>query len=177
MKYSQVVAQVLNAMDTSKKRNRILTGLAAAVIVVAAASATLRTRGAVGGSTFGSEGELVVHTNPGCGCCIKWIIHMRAAGFEVRRDAQVPGAVRRRHGVPAELNSCHTAVIDGYVIEGHVPAEVVARLLRERPNIAGIAVAGMPIGSPGMEHLTVREDYDVVGFAADGQTHVYEAIR
>ena len=95
---------------------------------------------------------LVVHKHPSCGCCGLWIDHMREAGFEVQvHDHQDMGPVKQRVGVPYAKGSCHTAEIDGYFIEGHVPAADVTRLLAERPDARGLTVPGMPAGSPGME--------------------------
>jgi hypothetical protein len=101
--------------------------------------------------------------------------HLREKGFTVdARDVADLTAVKRKHGVPAALESCHTGLIDGYVIEGHVPADVIDQLLRERPKIAGLAVPGMPLGSPGMEAPGQKpERYDVVAFDARGGTRVY----
>ena len=93
-----------------------------------------------------------VYKSPTCGCCGEWVKHMRAAGFRVEtHDIANVGPVRRRYGVPDRLASCHTAVVDGYAIEGHVPASDIRRLLRERPKVTGLAVPGMVVGSPGME--------------------------
>ena len=95
---------------------------------------------------------MTVHKDPSCGCCGAWVEHVRAAGYEARVvEVQAINAVKARLGVPPELRSCHTAEIDGYLLEGHVPAEAIARLLAERPKARGLAVPGMPIGSPGME--------------------------
>jgi hypothetical protein len=95
---------------------------------------------------------VTVYKSPTCGCCTKWADHMEAAGFPVETvDVADLSAVKAEHGIPAEFGSCHTAVVGGYAIEGHVPAEDVKRLLAERPNAAGLAVPGMPTGSPGME--------------------------
>lgn len=98
------------------------------------------------------SGLLVVHKNPSCGCCVVWIEHMRQAGFAVEvRDHDDMGPIKQRAGVPYAKGSCHTAEIDGYFIEGHVPAGDVKRLLAERPDARGLTVPGMPAGSPGME--------------------------
>jgi hypothetical protein len=95
---------------------------------------------------------LLVYKSPGCGCCGEWEKHMRAHGFAVEsRLADDIAGVKRRLGVPDALASCHTAVVAGYVVEGHVPAQDVRRLLRERPRAIGLAVPGMPAGAPGME--------------------------
>lgn len=95
---------------------------------------------------------LVVHKHPSCGCCGLWIDHMREAGFQVQvQDHEDMGPIKERVGVPYAKGSCHTAEIDGYFIEGHVPAADVKRLLAERPEARGLTVPGMPAGSPGME--------------------------
>ena len=101
--------------------------------------------------------------------------HLREKGFQVdARDVADVSAVKRKHGVPASVESCHTALVDGYVIEGHVPADVIDRLLRERPKLAGLAVPGMPVGSPGMEAPGHKaERYDIVAFDTRGGTRVY----
>jgi hypothetical protein len=95
---------------------------------------------------------VTVHKSPYCGCCVKWIEHMQAAGFEVEvvnTDDMTP--VKQRVGIPPGKGSCHTAEVGGYFVEGHVPADDVKRLLAEKPAARGIVVPGMPIGSPGME--------------------------
>ena len=98
-------------------------------------------------------GPLVtVYKSPTCGCCGKWVEHLRQAGLQVEvRETGNLDAVKQQLGVPRKLGSCHTATVGGYIIEGHVPAAQVQRLLREKPPVAGIAVPGMPVGSPGME--------------------------
>ena len=113
---------------------------------------------------------MIVHYDPGCGCCGAWVAHMRDAGFTVEtRATSRMNSIKARLGVPAELTSCHTAEIAGYVVEGHVPADAVKRLLQERPEAVGISVPGMPIGSPGMEVPGVDDElYDVVLFAGSG---------
>src|SRR5205807_7883458 len=108
-------------------------------------------------------------------CCSKWVEHVQAAGFRVIvHDTTNVSAVKQRYGVPASLTSCHTAVVEGYVIEGHVPADVIKRLLRERPEIAGVAVPGMPQGSPGMESDAPARYY-ILTFDKNGATSVYGA--
>lgn len=109
-----------------------------------------------------------------CGCCGHWITHLRQAGFRVT-VADVPDVTpyARRLGVPDHLRSCHTASVGGYAVEGHVPAADIRRLLRERPAAAGIAVPGMPMGSPGMEHGSHRERYNTVLFTRAGRQSVF----
>jgi hypothetical protein len=101
--------------------------------------------------------------------------HLRAAGFEVKdQNVDALGPIKQRFGVPAALQSCHTAVVDPYVIEGHVPADLIQRLLRERPAVVGLAVPGMPVGAPGMEAPgRPAERYDVLTFDRSGRTTVF----
>lgn len=118
--------------------------------------------------------EITVYKDPQCGCCGKWVEHLEKNGFKVKvynnpRLDQIKAA----NGVPYELGACHTALVDGYVVEGHVPADAIKRLLRERPPIKGIAVAGMPAGSPGMESAR-PQPYDVMSFDGAGKMSVYE---
>lgn len=121
-----------------------------------------------------AAGEITVYKSPTCGCCGKWVDHLKDAGFSVRaEDVRDLNAVKARYGVQPHLASCHTAVVDGYVVEGHVPAASIKRLLRERPAVKGLAVPGMPVGSPGMEGPN-PERYDVVTFDAAGRAAVYE---
>lgn len=120
-------------------------------------------------------GTMVVYKSQFCGCCEKWVDHMRDAGFTVRSvDREDMGAVKQELGVPRELSSCHTAVIDGKVVEGHVPAEEVRRWLDAGAPGAGLAVPGMPAGSPGMPSPT-PEPYDVLTFDRDGSTQVFSS--
>ena len=101
---------------------------------------------------FAEDATVVVHKDPNCGCCSLWVQHLRNAGLAARvEEAADLKIVRARLGVPAALAACHTAEVAGYVLEGHVPVGAVRRLLSERPNAKGLAVPGMPIGSPGME--------------------------
>lgn len=112
-----------------------------------------------------------VYKTPTCGCCTKWIEHLEAAGFDVEFEDQPDlTALKREQGVPSELASCHTALVEGYVLEGHVPASDVRRLLAERPEIDGLAVPDMPLGSPGMEHPdpSRHQPFDVMSFGAGG---------
>jgi hypothetical protein len=117
--------------------------------------------------------EVVVHMSPTCGCCSLWVDHLRENGFTVTtREIRDVRPVKERLGLPHGLGSCHTAEVGGYVVEGHVPAADIRRMLAERPPIAGIAVPGMPMGSPGMEGA-YNDPYDVVSFDHQGNTAVY----
>jgi hypothetical protein len=115
---------------------------------------------------------VVVHKNESCGCCNGWIDHMRQAGFNVEaRNEDDMGPIKTRAGIPAGKGSCHTAIVGGYFIEGHVPAEDIKRLLAEQPDAKGLVLPGMPAGSPGMEMPDGRsEPYTVELVARDGST-------
>lgn len=121
-------------------------------------------------SRGGAPPSVTVYKSPTCGCCTKWVSHLRDAGFAVTavdvRDLQ---RIKTENGVSREISSCHTAVVDGYVLEGHVPATDVLRLLDERPQVTGLTVPGMPIGSPGMEGPN-PERYVVYAFDSRGRT-------
>jgi hypothetical protein len=121
--------------------------------------------------------EIHVFKSPTCGCCNDWIRHLEANGFKVSvTDVPDSRHARARLGMPAKLGSCHTALAAGYVIEGHVPAREIKRLLRERPNALGVSVPGMPIGSPGMDGPEYRgefDPYDVLLVQADGRASVF----
>lgn len=116
-----------------------------------------------------------VYKSPTCGCCSKWVDHLRGHGFVVRvTDTETVEELKTKHGVPRQARSCHTALVGGYVVEGHVPAADIQRLLKERPAVAGIAVPGMPIGSPGMEVAGVKaQSYTVVAFSKDASTRAF----
>ena len=115
-----------------------------------------------------------VYKNPSCGCCGAWADHMRAAGFQVELHAvDFPGAIRRQHGLPDRFASCHTALVDGYVVEGHVPAAEVKRLLATRPQAVGLAVPSMPPSSPGMDVPGRNDPYQVLLVDAQGRETVW----
>ena len=117
---------------------------------------------------------ITVYKTPTCGCCALWVDHMRANGFRVAvTDVAQLAPVKATHGVPGDVATCHTGKIGGYFVEGHVPAEDVRRMLRERPDIIGIAVPGMPQGSPGMEQGGATESYDVIAIGRDGSRKVW----
>jgi len=116
---------------------------------------------------------ITVYKSPTCGCCSKWVRHLQDNGFEVdavnRNDMN---SVKSQAGIPRRLASCHTAIIGGYVVEGHVPAADIKRLLKERPGVTGLTVPGMPMGSPGMEGS--RQDrYNVLTFTRAGDSRVF----
>jgi hypothetical protein len=116
---------------------------------------------------------LTVYKDPSCGCCTKWVKHMSSNGFVVTvRDVSNMDEVKQTTGVPAKLQSCHTGVLGKYVIEGHVPADVVKKYVAGNPTTLGLAVPGMPTGSPGMEGGTA-DHYDVIEFERSGKTKVF----
>lgn len=117
---------------------------------------------------------MIVYKTVSCGCCGDWVDHLRGEGLQVRvHDVADTTPMATRLGIPPDLRSCHTAEIGGYAIEGHVPAREIRRLLVERPYAIGLAVPGMPLGSPGMEMGDRREDYDVLLFDRSGPTEIY----
>jgi hypothetical protein len=118
--------------------------------------------------------EIKAFRNPGCGCCEKWAMGLQADGFIVTlTDDPYLDKRRTDAGVPPQLAGCHTAFLEDYVIEGHVPSQDIVRLLKERPDARGLAVAGMPLGSPGMETNGQKDSYDVMLFMADGTSKVF----
>ncbi|MGQ0793511.1 MAG: DUF411 domain-containing protein [Deltaproteobacteria bacterium] len=120
---------------------------------------------------------ITVYKSPKCGCCSKWVEYMRKNGFEVvANNTSEMAQIKAKYGVPSGFGSCHTSLVDGYVVEGHVPVHVVERLLKERPKVAGITVPDMPMGSPGMEG-EYNESYEVFTFDASGKREVYEIIK
>ena len=119
--------------------------------------------------------SVIVYKTPTCGCCKQWVAHLEEAGFAVKTtDLEDLSGIKEQFGVPQNLHSCHTAIVDGYVVEGHVPADVIEKMLKEKPEIAGISVPGMPVGSPGMEVPGRAADrYKVMAFNKAGQARVY----
>ena len=138
------------------------------------AAAALSATGALAASQ--PEATVQVWKDPNCGCCKDWIVHLERHGFKVRVFDQGNTAARARLGMPQKLGSCHTAVVQDYVIEGHVPAGDIHRLLKERPKALGLAIPGMPIGSPGMDTPAYggrRDPYQVLLVQKDGTASVF----
>jgi hypothetical protein len=123
--------------------------------------------------------QVEVWKTRGCGCCTAWAKHLERAGFQTLiHEVDDIGAVRAAAGVPTDLGGCHTSKVGGCVVEGHVPAEAMQRLVTERPAILGLSVPGMPLGSPGMQvEGEPGEPFDVIAFAADGTRSVYMEVR
>jgi len=153
------------------RRSFLVTSGAAALALVTARSLFAQQRAAQ------ALPAMTVYKSESCGCCHNWVSHVRAAGFTVREvNTDDLASVKREMGIPSRLASCHTVVVGGFVVEGHVPADDVKKLLRDKPaGVRGLAVPGMPIGSPGMEQGPVAqyERYDVLAFTATGTTTVF----
>ena len=150
------------------QRRSLLQGLA---LLAAGAAAALPAK---------SRTAIEVWKDPDCGCCKDWVTHLQSNGFEVRVHDSGNNAARSRLGVPAKLGSCHTALVGGYAIEGHVPAREIRRLLSEKPAAIGLSVPGMPVGSPGMDDAVYggrRDPFDVLLIARDGSTRVFQSYR
>ncbi len=117
---------------------------------------------------------MTVYKSPACGCCAKWVEHVEKHGFTVKTVPTADmTAIKKKAGVPGALMSCHTTIVGGYVVEGHVPAADIKRLLRQKPSARGIAVAGMPMGAPGMEHGDHREPYATMLIGTNGKATVF----
>jgi hypothetical protein len=140
-------------------------------------SKSLRLAIAAGALVLGSAANaaaLTVYKSASCGCCGKWVEHVEKHGFTVTVvDVDDVMAVKSKAGIPDNLASCHTSKIGGYVIEGHVPAADIKKLLAEKPKAKGIAVAGMPMGAPGMEHGDHRQPYNTMLLKSDGSTAIF----
>ena len=142
-------------------KRTLSTALLAAVLAIAAPAA------------WAENAKITVYKSPTCGCCTKWMDHLEKNDFDVDfRDMRDVSPIKRANGVPPGMSACHTALVGGYFIEGHVPAEDVKRLLKERPEIAGLTVPGMPIGSPGMEGPN-PERYRVFAVGRDGKLSTF----
>lgn len=142
----------------------LLAGLAAVIVAF--------TGWYFGNTTDGPE--ITVYKSPTCGCCEKWVHHLEENGFKVKiEDVMNTAEIKNRFGVAPELEACHTGLVDGYVVEGHVPADVIRMFLKEKPKAKGLTVPGMPNGSPGMEGNGFKEPYNVYAFDGQGRVSVY----
>ena len=153
-------------MKTSSARTlAIVTTLSTLALTTAAV------RTAPGGEV--AKPTITVYKDPSCGCCKNWIEHLIKHGYRVdAKDTPAMAEVKRTLGVPDAITSCHTAVVNGYLIEGHVPAADIDRLLAKKPHVAGLAVPGMPMGSPGMDGPRTQH-YQVLSFDKNGKTKVF----
>jgi hypothetical protein len=138
----------------------------------AAAALTAQVRAALAAAP-----TIEVWKDPNCGCCSEWVKHLEGSGFRVTVNNTGNNAARARLGIPMTLGSCHTAEVSGYAIEGHVPAADIKRLLAEKLDAVGLALPGMPIGSPGMEQGNRRDPYDVLLVTKGGGTRVFQSHR
>ena len=117
---------------------------------------------------------IIIYKSPSCGCCKEWVKHVQAAGFTAKViDMEDLNQVKKDAGVPEDLQSCHTALVGSYVIEGHVPADLIKKMLDDKPKLTGLAVGGMIVGSPGMEQGTMKQPYNVMSFTRGGKSSVY----
>lgn len=161
------------------RSSTILLAAFALAFTVAGASATRSEGGMAHAAPAPAVAKTViqVYKSPTCGCCKNWVDHVRANGFQAEVfdvSEEELQARKAKLGVGPRLASCHTAIVNGYVVEGHVPAADIQRMLKEKPPIIGIAAPGMPVGSPGMEVPGGRKDkYDVVAFSKGGATRVF----
>jgi hypothetical protein len=153
------------ALEQPPKKAGATAGGATAPGATAASAAAAKAASAARG--------IVIYKDPNCGCCKEWVKHVRGAGFiPTVHDTADMQPVKASMGVPSDLESCHTARVGGYTIEGHVPADVIEKLLREKPVALGLAVPGMPMGSPGMDGPR-KDKYDVMLFEKSGKSRVY----
>lgn len=166
----------MHAKTPTTKRRTVLLGLAAiglgstaSAIAASPSSRHVKTTSPV---------NIEIWKDPHCGCCKDWVVHLEDAGFTTTVQDIGNNAIRARLGMPQKLGSCHTGLVHGYVIEGHVPAADIARLLKEKPKALGLAVPGMPVGSPGMDGSIYggqRDPYQVLLVHKDGSTTVFNA--
>lgn len=159
-------------------RNMRITLIAAVLVVLTAGAVWAFTASASESAPAADAPVMTVYKSPTCGCCSQWIDHVREGGVAAQVEEVEWEELDRlfsEHGVARQLQSCHLGMVDGYMVIGHVPADVIQRMLRERPEIAGITVPGMPIGSPGMEQGDRKDPYNVIAFTRSGETYVYES--
>lgn len=146
-------------MSQLKKINLILLGLISSTFAFTALAA-----------------NPITYKSPTCGCCNEWVEHMNDHGFTIETvDTQDLNRIKKQYGIDHQLASCHTTIIDDYVFEGHIPADDIKRFLKEKPQLTGLAVPGMPIGSPGMEYGDRKDPYQVIGFSETGMPTIYSS--
>ena len=126
--------------------------------------------------SWSGKPEISVYRSPSCSCCGDWIEHVKKQGFKIKEDIKTEEmeAIKQKYNLPPELASCHTAIIGGYVIEGHVPADDIKRLLQQKSQVAGLAVPAMPIGTPGMEMGNTKQPFAVIAFNKKGDVRVFK---
>lgn len=153
-----------------KKRSPQILALAAALVTISLTTAAVRSGSPIPPA---KKPTITVYKDPSCGCCKNWIAYLARHGYTVvAKDTPDMTEIKHSLGVPAGLTACHTAVVNGYIVEGHVSAEDIDRLLAQKPTIAGIAVPGMPMSSPGMDGPRTQ-GYQVISFDKTGHTKVF----
>ncbi|GAB1543561.1 DUF411 domain-containing protein [Scytonema sp. NUACC21] len=150
----------------------IITGFA----VMSCATAAVAGEGNT--ASFSGTQEITVYRSPYCSCCGGWVEHMQKHGFKIKdiKTDEIE-AIKQKYNLPPQLASCHTAIVDGYVMEGHIPADNIKRLLKQKPNVAGLAVPGMPVGTPGMEMGSKKQPFAVMAFDSNGDVTVFQEYR
>ncbi|MEL7008558.1 MAG: DUF411 domain-containing protein [Cyanobacteria bacterium J06588_4] len=130
-------------------------------------------------SNYSGKTEMTVYRSPNCGCCGVWVDHAKKHGFKIEDiKTEEMEAIKQQHNVPAELASCHTTIIDGYVMEGHIPSDDIKRFLAEKPDdLIGLTVPGMPIGTPGMEARDIEQPFQVLAFNDKGEVEVFKEYQ
>ncbi|KOP26769.1 metal-binding protein [Hapalosiphon sp. MRB220] len=128
---------------------------------------------------YSGKREITVYRSPSCSCCGAWIEHMQKHGFKINEDIKTDEmeAIKQKYNLPQDLASCHTAIIDSYVMEGHIPADDIKRFLKQKPKFAGLAVPGMPLGTPGMESGNRKQPFAIVAFDKKGKVEVFKEYQ
>ncbi|WP_414565131.1 MULTISPECIES: DUF411 domain-containing protein [unclassified Anabaena] len=123
--------------------------------------------------------EITVYRSPSCGCCGAWIEHIQKHGFKIKEDIKTEEmeVIKQKYNLPQDLASCHTAIIDGYVMEGHIPADDIKRFLKQKPQFLGLAVPGMPLGTPGMESGDIKQPFTIMAFDKKGEVKVFKEYQ
>ncbi|MEA5507254.1 DUF411 domain-containing protein [Halotia wernerae UHCC 0503] len=129
--------------------------------------------------SYSGKREITVYRSPACGCCGEWIEHMQKHGFKIKEDIKTDEmeAIKQKYNLPQDLASCHTAIIDAYVMEGHIPADDIKRFLKQKPKFIGLAVPGMPLGTPGMESGNRKQPFTIMAFDKKGEVEVFKEYQ
>ncbi|GBE95346.1 DUF411 domain-containing protein [Nostoc cycadae] len=156
------------------------------IMIITVVSITSNSASAIAASSWDNETEsysgkqeMIVYRSPSCSCCGDWLDHVKKHGFKIKQDVKTDEmeAIKQKYNLPSELASCHTAIIDGYVMEGHVPADDIKRLLKQKPQLAGLAVPAMPVGTPGMEIGNTKQPFSVIAFNKKGELQVFNSYE
>ncbi|MEQ1621424.1 MAG: DUF411 domain-containing protein [Methylococcales bacterium] len=161
------------------KRSMIVVAMCMLVLIGCAGTTSTDIRKATASSSGEKPIDIVVYRSPTCACCSKWMDHLQENNFnvkEIRSNNEVQ-ELKDKYGITAEISSCHTAIVDGYAIEGHVPADDIKALLKTKPKVTGISVPGMPIGTPGMEMGSDKETFDVLSFERGKPEQVFKSYK